>query len=106
MAVGSLTACQSTTTSPSHTAHTAPTSAHRVAMSPIVGKNDAACCESYALALNDKLHAAGVQSRVIKMYLGQAHQARTHVAVLYSDTGQNYIVDNQVFAPVRVSNTH
>jgi hypothetical protein len=82
------------------------TTARSIAMDPTVpGKGKVGQCLLFALALNKKLQAAGVFSKVIGYHYANLGDARAplaggHAVVSYIDQGRAYIMDNQSSTPV------
>src|SRR5690242_9156939 len=91
------------------------TPACRMAKDPsIPGKNVTGQCLPFAVALNQKLQAAGIASKVIgysyELPLTSPMAERTggkgaHAVVVYNDDGRTYVMDNQSWAPRWVSQT-
>ncbi len=81
--------------------------AWNIAMSmKVTGKHVLNECLPFALDLNQKLHAAGVESRIVGFYYQTdpfGGEIFGHAVVLYTDEGAQYMMDNQSFKPTRIS---
>ena len=81
------------------------TQARAIAMDPsITGKYSIGKCLPFAKALDAKLRAAGIASRIVGYSYDSAgsSQLRGHAVVVYNDGGRTYVMDNQSMSPVWV----
>jgi hypothetical protein len=78
--------------------------ATQIARDPsLPGRNMPGQCLVFARALNARLQAAGIPSRLIEYrYDGPVMGASSHAVVAYEEHGRTYIIDNQSWAPTWV----